>query len=83
MFPHHAFSSDFCMLVRCTLIIYTPFLFILNFHFVGYFLVNYKTKFIIGAQCNSLQQFLYLCIMSSFIHFPFKKINCIFSSIVN
>lgn len=54
MLPHHVFGGDFCMLVRCTLILHTSFLFILNFHFVEYFLVDYKSKFIIGAQCNPL-----------------------------
>lgn len=56
----------------------TLFLSILNFNFVEYFLVNYKNKLAIGAQCNSLQQFSYSCIMSPFIHFPFKLINLIF-----
>lgn len=58
---------------------HTLFLSILNFNFVEYFLVNYKNKLAIGAQYNSLQQFLYSCIISLFIHFPLKLISLIFS----
>lgn len=41
--------------------------------------MTYKNKSAVGAQCNSLQQFLSLCIMFPFIHFSFKLINLIFS----
>lgn len=83
MFPHHASTSDFCVLVRHTFILHTPFLFILNPFCWILPCGLQESKFIIGAQCNSLQQFLYLYSMSSFISFPFKKINHIFSGVVN
>lgn len=70
MFSCHVFSSDFCKLVRCTLILHTPFLFILKFHFVEYLLVHYKSKFVIGAQLTLYSNFcIYVLCLLLFI-FP-------------